>query len=651
MIARVALPLPIDKEFSYFLPPALATYARPLTRVKVPFRHRSLVGFIMGLEEGEESGLKPVQGLVDCLPLIDRACFDLCAWASRFYAAPMGLVLKYALSSAINIEKYTLVKTEEPGLAHLNDLTLKKACAATGKMRVLDYLRKSLVDLVDVFTHRSMQRAAPPASGAAYEPAVYLAGAEERRRRYLSLIEKELGLGRSVLVLLPDYDAAGAFFRASFEERFGGAASWYGSAVTEKKRAEAYFRARGEGGRLVLGNKSCVFLPLWDLGLVIIERPEEDEYRNEEAFKFGAVRLAMKRAEIEGARLVIGSAAPPVEIVAWARGGGVPVEEGSPLPKPLVSSARPEPGGAEYEGLSREVRQTVEQGGTVVIHTPRRAYAAHLSCAACGKPLLCPVCDTATLSYHKEKEGEVLVCGRCKGVFPYEERCPRCGSGLIRFSQVGAEYLEERMKEAFPDREVFRVTGEGERPGPLKPPLSMAPAGMIVVGTHVLSKLYGLGAAQLVLHGWEDFLHMGGYRTREKMFQVLTNLLDALRPEKLLLYAHGHERFDLSLFLDSRQFYEDELEKRKAAEFPPYVRFFQVNVKKRNQQAGERVMEAIERLIEKAGLDLSVLGPLEVKGQYGWKVILKGDEESLAPLLSSLYRLPGVHIEADPLYL
>jgi primosomal protein N' (replication factor Y) len=651
MIARVALPLPIDKEFSYVLPATLAPYARPLTRVKVPFRNRSLVGFIMAVEEGEGHGLKPVHSLVDCLPLIDGVCLDLCTWASRYYAVPMGLVLKYALSSAINIEKYTLVRTEDPSLIHLNNLTLKKACALTGKMRVLDYLGRSLMELTDVFTGRSVQGDTPRVRGGASGAFLYVAGAEERRTRYLSLIGSELALGRNVLMLLPDYHFSGAFFYASFLEHFPGAVSWYGSAVPEKKKAEAYFRARGEGGRLILGNKSCVFLPLRDNGLVIIERPEEDEYRNEEAFKFSAVRLAIKRAEIAAVRVVLGSAAPPVEIVAWAQGGGADIEEGRPNDRPLVSPVGGEQGEDGPDALVRAVGETLDQGGSVVIHTPRRAYAAHLSCAACGQPLLCPVCEAATLSYHKHEHGELLVCGRCRSTFPYEERCPRCGSGLIRFSQVGAEYLEARMKEAFPDRTVFRVTGEAERLKELRSLQGSAGKGVILVGTHVLSKLYGFASTLLILHGWEDFLHIGGYRAREKMFQVLTNLLDALGPRKLLLYTPGGEHFDLSLFLTPRQFYADELEKRRIAEFPPYVRFFLVNVLKRNQRAGERVMEAIERLTQKAGLDHQMLGPLQVKGRYGWRVVLKGDEQSLFPLLSSLYRLPGVHIEADPLFL
>jgi primosomal protein N' len=214
------------------------------------------------------------------------------------------------------------------------------------------------------------------------------------------------------------------------------------------------------------------------------------------------------------------------------------------------------------------------------------------------------------------------------------------------FFEVGAEYLEARMKEFFPDRTVFRVTSETERLTDLRSLESGT--GNIIVGTNILSKLYGLDASQLILYGWEDLLRIGGYRAREKMFQMLTNLIDALRPQELLLYTRG-ETLDLSLFLFPRQFYDDELAKRRAAEFPPYVRLVSINVLKRSRPAGEKIVEAIERLTQDAKLDHQMLGPIQVKGRYGWRVILKGSGEAFSALLASLHRLPGVHIEADPL--
>ncbi len=432
---------------------------------------------------------------------------------------------------------------------------------------------------------------------------------------------------------------------------------WFHSAMTEKKRAETYFRARSEKGRVILGHRTSVFLPLADIGLIIVERPEEDEYRNKEAFKFNAVRVAMKRAEIEGVPIVLGSIAPPVEAMKWAAEGSIDVKESRCVVSPLITRVGSEKSkGREAqmpEAYLSAVADALDQGtGNVVIHTPRRAYASSLYCGACSHWLSCPRCSGASLSYNRT--AETLTCNTCKTVLPYEEECTQCHSPFIRFLDVGAEYVETRLREAFPDRKTFRITGETETRQNLRvleADRKAGARGSIIVGTHVLSKLYGLPTNLLVLYGWEDFLRLGGYRAREKMYQVFMNLNDALKPQNLLLYTYGKEPFDPSLFHDRARFYADELQKREIAEFPPHVRFFLVNILKRNKAAGERVIKAIERLVEGQRLDHEMLGPIDVKGQYGWRVILKGDEESLFPLLSSLYRLPGVHIEADPLYL
>ena len=646
MIVDVALPLPIDKVFSYTVPAVLAPFARPFLRARVPFGTRSLVGFVLRVDGAAGEGLKAVQDLVDCVPLIDDACFELCEWASRYYAAPIGLALKYALSLTTKTEKYRVVKTGEPSLAHLNGLTLKKACAVTGRMRVLHYLDRSLLELTDIFTGRTGEERSVRAGE--HRATLFLGGVTERLAFYTALISDALGQGRNVLMLLPDYQAAGAFFSRSLVKSFPGAVFWYGSSLPEKKKAEAYFRARGEGGRLILGNKSCVFLPLLDNGLVIIERPEEDGYRNEEAFRFDAVRLAVRRAGIEGVRVVLGSAAPPLEVMKWVADGLVDVVEGSPIPYPPLASMRGDKNGGRLshvpEAMISAVREVVEGCGNVVIHTPRKSYAANLSCAECGRMLTCPACGAASLGYRKADE--TLACNGCKGVFPYEERCPHCGSGSIMFLDAGAEYLEARMKEAFPQHTVLRVTGETDKLNDLR---SLERGkGHIIVGTHVLSKLYGLDTGLLILYGWGDLPRMGGYRGKEKAFQVFTNLIDALRPRKLLLYTRG-ETLDLSPYLTPRQFYDDELAKRLTAEFPPYVRLVSINVLKRSRTSGEKTIDAIEKLTRDAMLEHQMLGPIQVKGRYGWRVVLKGEGEAFSALLASLHRLAGVHIEADPL--
>jgi primosomal protein N' (replication factor Y) len=360
----------------------------------------------------------------------------------------------------------------------------------------------------------------------------------------------------------------------------------------------------------------------------------------------------MKRAELEGAGLVLGSIAPPVDVMKSAADAAVVVTEGKPGRTPPVSrekirAARPLQDQLP-ETLIQTIKEAVGRGGNAVVHTPRKAYAGHLYCLACGRPLQCPDCTSAGRSYSRSKER--LTCNTCKRTFPYVEKCPSCASDIIRFFDVGAEYFVERLSAVFPDAPVIKMTGEEGRPGSYRTVMKAAAhGGCIIVGTHILSKCFGLSTDALVLLGWEDFLKTGGYRVREKAFQLFANLIDALAPARVVFQDYGKGSFDASLFLDPAGFYEDELQRRRMAEFPPYTRFFLLQITKRSREAGQRVIAAIEKLAQNGAVDQQMLGPIEVKGRYGWRIILKGNEEELEELLQSVSRLSGVHIEPDPL--
>ena len=148
----------------------------------------------------------------------------------------------------------------------------------------------------------------------------------------------------------------------------------------------------------------------------------------------------------------------------WASEGAIEIAEGPPLAAPPMTVAKGDHdrGARLPEALTDAIRETVGEGGNVVVHVPRRSYASSLSCAACGESLVCPACGAASLAY--QKQAETLVCGSCKSVFPYDERCRGAAGPFIRFYEVGAEYLEAHLKEAFPASPVTRVTGEAPWP-------------------------------------------------------------------------------------------------------------------------------------------------------------------------------------------
>ena len=653
MIVDIALPIPVTKTFSYAVPEKWKPFVKNFLRVKVPFHNKIQTGIIVDIRDNDDSSLKEIHEIIDFFPIIDNTLMELSAWASRYYVTPVGAVLKYLLPPKLNIETYITIQSKTDETFQMNGLSLKKAVQLFGRETIFQYRKKSLITLHDIFTESSFSSIAQDNGEKKIHDNILLIGdVQDRINYYMEAISSELQKGFNVLMLLPDHYASGSYFRKIFTEKFANKVLWYGSETRVKSRMETFFHLRNNGGFLVLGNKSCVFLPLCKLGLVIVERLEEDEYRNEEGFKFNAVLVAAKRAAIGGIPLILGSACPSMEIYNYAKNNKFNIIEkkwllDSPcqekiLVPDIASSAR------FLEELIPIIKEGVAKGEKVAVFTPRKNYGSYLVCHSCKKPFLCPHCE-GVLGY--EKEAGLLVCSLCCKSFPYEERCSHCGSNIIRFSRIGAEYVEEKLKGIFPDISIVKITGDSLKNEMKQLKRMPSDAPVVFIGTQSLSKLYNIHVQKLILLGWEELRKMGGYRADEKMVQFLVNLIDALTPESISVFMERRNKVNVDNYLERDRYYQEELLRRKNAYFPPFQRFFLVEVEKKSRDRGEKTITTIKNIFQKEGIENAISGILmEKKTQYRWKLILKGEEDQLFNALSSVYDLPEVHIEPDPLY-
>ena len=336
-------------------------------------------------------------------------------------------------------------------------------------------------------------------------------------------------------------------------------------------------------------------------------------------------------------------------MVRMARDGAISFEMGKDLcSERSVSEIRTEAGIRDH--LPHELVEIIDKAAldneTVAIYTPRKDYASRLYCLECKKLFLCPDCETP-LTYHRE--GDRLICSACKKTLPYDETCAQCGGSLIQFSATGAEYVEERLSASVSAPHLLRITGESIRKKDVRSFLQVASVpGTIVIGTQILSRLYGLRVKRLVLMGQEEFLWVAGYRAHERVYQTFRNLIDALKPEEIFVVVGKKSLIDVSHLVDEDRFYTEELAKRRLAEFPPYVRLFLIEVRKKGER-GERLVGQIVERLKQEGLDDHLIGPMRTKrGGMDWRMVLKGDEHLFARIFVWLYGLTGVRIEPDP---
>jgi primosomal protein N' (replication factor Y) len=653
MIVHVALSIPIAKTFSYSVPEKWESFIRPFSRVTVPFHNKTLTGFVIDVEAKDDAGLKVVSDIIDIFPLIDGMTARLCEWASHYYVTPMGMVLKYALPQTLKIENYIVIRSLAPCSSALEGISLKKAYKSTGKDTIFQYFQDGVIELRDIFAEKVFEPSREAgAAKAVSKKTLYIGNIENRLAYYMTFISELISEGKNVLMLLPDYYAAGRFYHKTFADRFKNNVIWYGSAIKAKAKMDAYFKARNGNGFLILGNKSCIFLPIPDLSLIIVERQEEDEYRNEEGFNYNANMLALRLAEAEHIPIIFGSASPSMEMFKNGEEGRFNVIGNEQEIDKKYSIVLMKKGLAGQDVLPDKliavITDAVQKNENVALFTPRRGYMSHIQCLECKRTFLCPFCE-GVLSL--SKKGNMLACGICNKSFTYEDQCVYCGSNLIRTAFVGAEYIEEELKTIFTDSHIMNITAETIKK--LRKTVSDISDGrrLILIGTQSLSKIYGMHVNKMIFVGWEELVRMAGYRSEEKMFQIFMNLLDILAPEEIYFFMDRKLAVNPVRFFGLERFYTEELKKRKAAEFPPYSRFFLIDVEKKREEAGLKMLDKINRILEQEGLTEHVTGPMKQKrrGFYRWKLILRGNEMLFQKALLSIYGLPGVHIEADPM--
>ena len=670
MIVSVALPIPIQKTFSYSVPIHLESLIKPYMRVTVPFHNRVLKGYVIDFIDKSDHSLKDILDVLDLFPLLCEPITSLCQWTSRYYNAPLGQVLKYATPLNLSIEQYLILRSKNIQVAHLDGLQLKKALKLIPKEEVIKLHRENMIDFMDTFSHKPLSSSTSKQSHPKkHGKTLFIGGIDERIEYYLQLISKHVMRMENVIVLLPDYYASGKHFHSIISDVFKDSVYWYGSPEKTKARNEAFFKAQNNRGIIILGNKSAAFLTVNNNGLIIVEKDEADEHRNEEGFRFNARVIAQKRAELEDIPIVFGSAAPSFEVYKDALEGKCTViNRHMPLKDKRIDIIKKrrlsEPGGLpeEFVGIIEDGLKTHEN---VAIFTPRRLYASHLYCLDCKKPFLCDLCG-GYLGYQKKENA--LVCTSCNKNIIYADKCPACGSGFIRFSQTGVEYLEEKLKEYFSQNCIVKIAAETledvlksgvftSKKQLMKPNQATNDADLthlqptIIVGTQTLTKLYGLKAGLLILFGWEQMIRFSGYRALEKMFQTLLNLADTLRPDHICFFMDEKKAIDIEQFIDLSLFYKNELHKRKFAEYPPYSRMLLITAEKQNEQATKRLINKIQDLFEKNGYKNNITGTFIERrlNWYQFKMIIKLPENSYLPeKLLDVYSFPNVRIEPDP---
>ena len=405
---------------------------------------------------------------------------------------------------------------------------------------------------------------------------------------YLATMQDVLRAGRSAILLVPEIGLTPAV-AADLLEIFGNEVAILHSGLSDDERAEQWHQIRRGEKRMVVGTRSAVFAPVQDLALIIVDEEHDHSYKQEEVPRYHARDVAVMRAKMAGATVVLGSATPSMESFYNAERKkyallSLPgrVQE-RPLPEVEVIDMRMEFQETGNESvLSRklveEVNERLARGEQAMILLNRRGFANFVLCRACGETIQCKNCAIA-LTYHKRDRK--LMCHYCGYMAPVPRTCPTCHSEHIQFFGMGSEKLEELLHSTFPKARIGRLDRDTVRGrDDLENMLSALHNREIdlLVGTQMIAKGHDIHGVTLVgVVGADAALGMPDFRAAERTFQLLTQVAGRAgrgdAPGKVLMQSYHPEHYvvEYAAKHDFHGFYEKESRLRSWMHYPPFT--------------------------------------------------------------------------------
>ena len=469
---------------------------------------------------------------------------------------------------------------------------------------------------------------------------------------YMALAAACLKRGRSAVLLAPEVALAHKLF-ADVRHHLPDAPAYLYHGYQTANLRDHTFRsvAARDAACLVVGTRSALFLPIANLGAVIMDEEHDTSFKQDEGLPYQAKEVAWYRASQEKALLVLGSATPDVKTYHAAQKGGVPLHElphrvgGGTLPAVRLVSLAKGLGATENGVLAPEsldaLEACVKRGDQAVILLNRRGYAPLMYCLSCAQVLQCPQCSIS-LTYHKGRER--VVCHYCGYSHAYPMPCPSCNGLHFLPMGEGTEKLEESLAPRLPSgARILRLDRDSTRRSGMVESILNAFArkeAQVLIGTQMLSKGHHFPDVTLVIAADADIgLNLPDYRATERTFQLLVQASGRSgRGEKageVIIQTRdpNHYCWEFVKTSDYAGFYAKEIALRERRRYPPFVNLALLRISfSKDSSKGEALMEEVSRAIRARAREagLTVLGPAPapltaLRGMRRFHCLIKAD--------------------------
>ena len=690
-LIEVLVPIPLMEKFSYLAPKDDQSPLKQGSRVLVPFGRRTLVGIIWDFSKKDSSDPRKYKHIIKVLddrPLLDSHSMDLAEWASRYYHYPLGEIISYFFPPSLRkgkeasfkeskylelTSKGSFLKEEDlaraPGqkklvslLKEKKELSAKSAKAYGISNAVINGLEqkgyiskfsrelspyKKVKDnklLPSKKLNKEQVEAVKSIKGSQDKNQTFLIDGitgSGKTEVYLQAIQDIVNNGKQALILIPEIGLAPQA-EERFKKYFGDRVMSFHSAKNDREKVDAWLGASRGLVDIIIGTRSSVFLPMKNLGIIVVDEEHDLSFKQMDKFRYSARDMALYRAKLEKVPVVLASATPSLETLKNAQEDKYKVLKlsqratGASLPAFQAVDLR---GKELNEGLSNELLQATQselsKGNQVLIFLNRRGYAPSMICKVCGWISNCERCD-ALMTVHKNPLK--LHCHHCDAQKSYPNKCPLCDSNDFLKYGFGTERLEEFLHNQFPEVITLRIDSDStKKKETLNEYFHEIKKGnpLILLGTQLLAKGHHFPEVTLVgIVDADSGLFSADFRGSERVAQLMTQVSGRAgrdkKPGRVILqsYCPDHPQIEEIVTGSYEKFAQKLLEERKAYKIPPFsyqAKIFAESPKSLTSRDFILNLLNKSKIDEKLKSNLRIVGPLpsimeKKSGVFRWEL-------------------------------
>ncbi len=599
--------------------------------MEVTLQKKNVMGFVISEVLRRPSfAVKPISRIIDNV-LLPKQLVELHRWLQAYYPSPSGMISQLFLPKNLpqKVPSFNSDRPVNTVISNLPKLTREQS--------------RTVKELGDK-------------SGTALLHGDTGTG---KTRVYIELAAKVLSKGRSVIVLTPEIGLTPQLEK-SFRDAFSDQVLVSHSHLTSAERRDIWLKAAKITPKIVIGPRSALFLPIHNLGLVVMDEAHDSSYKQEQSPHYLATRVAAKLANLHDCLCLLGTATPLVADYFLMQKAGAPIlrmsepiSQSIKRPDTLVIDRTDKSNFGRSWLFSDQIISSVEsthkEGRASLIFLNRRGTARLSVCQKCSWHADCPRCDVP-LTYHQDEHKlRCHLCGYSSA--PYME-CPKCGSEDILFQAAGTKALYDEAIRLFPNYRVKRFDSDVSKDESLAKWYTPLLSGEvdILIGTQIIAKGLDLPNLGLVAIPFADTgLYLPDFTTDEQTYHLLTQVMGRVGRTKhqtsiiIQTYNPKQPAIKAAVAKEWDVFYNRQLEERKKFGFPPYKYLLQLSISKKRESTITSYANKLAQQISEKYPAAVVLGPSprfhrKIRDSYNWQIIVKADTRDV--LLNIIKGLP-----------